>query len=90
MTKINMLKLSEHTTAEIKAALESCQMIIGEKPPRTLATSGFWKAVENRLKLQRELVVRGEADDQAVALPADRLPLVTIDPSEVPVINDSR
>lgn len=79
MLDLNILKLSEHTTPEIKQALARCQNFIAEKPPGTPATAEHWKAVENRLKLQRELVVRGEADDTTVPLPADRLPILMID-----------
>lgn len=79
MLDLDILKLSEHTTPEIKQALARCQNFISEKPPKTPATAAHWKAVENRLKLQRELVVRGETDDTTVPLPADRLPILTID-----------
>lgn len=83
MKEFNMPALSEYTTEEIKSALESNQKILDDKPPQTLATAMFWKAVENRLKLQRELFIRGEIEDAPVSLPADRLPLLTIEPTEV-------
>lgn len=76
-----MMKLADYAAADITAALTRCQNIIDEKPPKTPATAVFWKAVENRLKLQRELVIRGEADKPLIALPADRLPIVTIEHS---------
>lgn len=78
-----MFDLSQYTTQEIYLALERNKLLIAEKSPNTLASAKFWKAVENRQKLLRELTIRGEAPETTkIPLPADRQPLLTIEGGE--------
>ena len=77
-----MWELSECSTGDIYEALENNCRLIAEKPSRTSTTPGFWKAVESRRKLRRELVIRGEVETAPVPLPADRLPFLTIEAAD--------
>jgi hypothetical protein len=83
MTELNMFDLAQYTTQEIRLAFERNKQLIADKNPNTRASAKFWKAVENRQKLHRELTVRGEAPETVkIPLPADRKPLLTFESGE--------
>lgn len=75
---MDYLALENYTDQEILLARSRNVAIIEEhrglKPPQP---TGFWKAVENRVKLDREIRKRGiEPETEPTEFPSDRLPFL--------------
>lgn len=83
MTELNLHTLNEYSTDEIRTELAHFIEIIerryGQKPP---APAWFWTAVAARQRLIRELEIRKNAEEPDIALPADRLPLYTVEANQ--------
>lgn len=80
MAELNLHTLNEYSTEEIKTELARVIEVIerrrGQKPP---APAWFWSAVAARQRLLRELDVRKNTEGPDIAMPADRLPLYTVE-----------